>query len=376
MLATQTKRQQGAEFLFPTTADLMALCRAEGPCLSILLAPHRAGSGTRSSATELLGMLPKIATAMEKSGIHPGDAAAMREALEKLAAEPSLQDSHSGALCLYCTSHDLACFSARAVVETGWHLEERFVVGPILAHLDYRQSFALLALAGKHIRLLRSDGGRPTKLSIPEGVPESVAEFMHEDRDTAHGKNHAFGVRFGSENGREKSGHFRQDFMKAIDRGLRPVLRELGLPLVLAGVDEETAAFTAVSDYPHLLPEPVQTSPDGGITDPELAQAGVQILKRWSNAAEKQALAEYQHAGPGRHCLEGNAIISEAGAGKVQHLFVARGAVVSGRDDAVNAAMVAVLLHKGLVWLLEPEQVPEAVVMAAVLRYAGDKTGE
>jgi hypothetical protein len=107
-----------------------------------------------------------------------------------------------------------------------------------------------------------------------------------------------------------------------------------------------------------------------------LVQAGVQILKRWSNAAEKQALAEYRHAGSARHCLEGNAIVREAQTGKVQHLFVARGATVSSRDDAVNSAIVAVLLHKGLVWLLEPEQVPEGVVMAAVLRYAGDKTGE
>jgi hypothetical protein len=45
-------------------------------------------------------------------------------------------------------------------------------------------------------------------------------------------------------------------------------------------------------------------------------------------------------------------------------------------DDLINAAAVDVLLHKGMVWLTEPEQMPVAVVMAAVLRYAGDKTGK
>lgn len=45
-------------------------------------------------------------------------------------------------------------------------------------------------------------------------------------------------------------------------------------------------------------------------------------------------------------------------------------------DDLVNAAAVEVLLHKGMVWLLEPEQMPVASVMAAVLRYAGDTTGQ
>jgi hypothetical protein len=29
-----------------------------------------------------------------------------------------------------------------------------------------------------------------------------------------------------------------------------------------------------------------------------------------------------------------------------------------------------------MVWLLEPEQMPVASVIAAVLRYAGDKTGQ
>jgi hypothetical protein len=89
-------------------------------------------------------------------------------------------------------------------------------------------------------------------------------------------------VRFGSEVAREKSGHFRRDFMKAIDRGLQPLLRAQGLPLVLAGVEEETSAFSAVSNYAELLPEPVQMSPDGGATDIELAKAGKQVMKRRS----------------------------------------------------------------------------------------------
>jgi hypothetical protein len=316
-------------------------------------------------------MLPRIAVALERYGMRPTEAAAILEPLEKAAAEPFLQVSHSEAVCLYSSAEGLHCFSVRAVVETGWHVEERFVV----AHLDYRQSFVMLALAGKHIRLLRCDAGRPVRLPLPEGVPESASEFLHEDREAEHGKNHTFGVRFGSELGREKSGHFRQDFMKAIDRGLRPLLRELGLPLVIAGVEEETAAYAAVSEYADLLPEPVQASPDGGITDPELAQAGVQVLRRWSNAAEKQALAEYRHAEPARKCGENKDIVREAGSGKVQHLFVDRAVTVNGREGAVNKAIVQVLLHKGMVWLLEPEQVPDGARMAAVLRYAGDRSG-
>ena len=325
--------------------------------------------------------------------MHPQDVAKLIEPLTALSTEETLGAGHADGYCIYRSPRSLFCFAVRAAVETEWHAEERFAVRPVLAHLDYRQAYLLLALAEKRIRLLRCEGADVSTVPIPEGVPESVAEFMHDEHPGNHGKNHFAGVRFGSEVAREKSGHFRRDFMKAIDRGLQPLLRAQGLPLVLAGVEEETVAFAAVSNYPELLPEPVQMSPDGGATDIELAKAGKQVMKQWSNAAEKQAVAEFAQAGQGRHCTEYGQILKAANAGQVQHLFVERGARMNGdarhlmgvgaaegyvyrSDDLINAAAVDVLLHKGMVWLTEPEQMPVAVVMAAVLRYAGDKTGQ
>ena len=41
----------------------------------------------------------------------------------------------------------------------------------------------------------------------------------------------------------------------------------------------------------------------------------------------------------------------------------------------MNAAIAEVLKHKGTVWLLQADQMPEPVVMAAVMRYADGKVG-
>lgn len=393
MVATQTKAHEPATFAFPSKADLLMLCRTEGPCISILLSPHRAGTGTRPPATNLAAMLPQVKAALTELGMHQQDVEKMTGPLEAMQADPALFVGHRDGICIYRSPRELHCFSVRPMVETGWHVEERFLVSPILAHLDYRQSFLLLALAGKHIRLLRSEGGDVTRLPIPDGVPESAAEFLGDLHGEEHTKSHSTEVQFGSSDGKERRGHFWRDFMKAIDRGLQPLLRTQGLPLVLAGVEEETAAYAAVSDYAELLPEPVQMSPDGGATEAELARAGARIMHRWSNAAEQQALAEYAHAVPGRRCGDYAAILQAAVQGKVQHLFIERGGRMAGdarrmaglsagpgyvyrADDLVNAAAVEVLLHKGMVWLLEPEQMPVASIMAAVLRYAGDNTGQ
>lgn len=394
MLASKTRIEEQDRYPFPTATDLMTLCRTEGPCVSIFLGPHRAGSGSRPSGTTLSAMLPRIEAALESCGMHAQDAAKMTEPLKTMAGEPRLLASHRDSICLFRSPRTLHCFSIRPTAEAEFRVEERFVLGPVLAHLDYRQSFLLLALAGKHIRLLRCEGGDVEAVPIPDGVPESIADFIYADeRGPEQGKNHAFGVQFGSETAKEKRGHFRRGFMTAIDRGLQPVYRAHGLPLVLAGVEEEAAAYTAVSEYAELLPEPVRMSPDGGATDTELAEAGAQIAKRWSSAAEKQALAEYNNAGPARRRADGKTILQAAAAGMIQHLFVARGGRMEGdarrltglgaaegyvyrNDDLVNAAAVETLLHKGTVWLIEPEQMPEAGVLAAVLRYAGAKTGQ
>ncbi len=385
MLAAMKKETGRVHFPYPAMGDLLTLCRTEGPCVSILLSPYRAGAGSRPSGTELLAMLPRIEKGLRECGVHPQDVTSMLAPLEAMADAPLLTDGHRDAIGIFRSPRELDCFSIRAVVEPGWHVEEHFVVTPVLAHLDYRQSFLLLALAGKHIRLLRYDCGDIETLPIPAGVPESAAEFAHESGAEDHGKNHAHGVRFGSDAGRTQGGHFRRDFMRAIDRGLQPLFRSYGLPLILAGVEEETAAFAALSDYPELLPEPVQMSPDGGATDAELVHAGARIMKRWCNAAEKQALAEFRHAGRGRRQLDPPEILKAAKAGHVQHLFVTPGAEVRARwtgggyvyarADVMNEAAVHVLLHKGMVWLVEPEQMPEEGAMAAVLRYAGDRTG-
>jgi len=391
-MITESVAEKATVFAFPTAADLQMLSRTEGPCVTLCLGPHLAGTGSRPSGAVLKTLLLDVKQALHDCGLHPQDADSLLEPLEAMTVDAAMQLSHEHALCLFRSPREIHCFFVRAVVEPGWHVEERFFVQPVLAHLDYRSTFFLLALAAKHVRLLRCEGGAMSAVPFPDGVPESETDFTGDDHGEEHTKNHASGIKFGSSEGREKSVHFLADFMKAIDRGLLPIYREQRLPLVLAGVDEETAAYISVSGYASLVPEGVKLSPDGGVTSSELAHAAAEILKRWRSPAEKQALTDFTAMGLGRRSTDSAAILLAAAAGKVQHLLVQRGARVPGhaqrilglgagegyvyrKADLVNAATVEVLKHKGIVWLLETEQMPEPFPMAAVMRYADGKAG-
>lgn len=370
MLVTDIKTNETAPFSFPREADLQTLCRTEGPCASVFLGPHAAGSGSRASGDILRGMLPQMTETLARQGMP----AAMMDALQELCDLPAMNAGHRDSFCLFRSPDSLYCFSIRGMVEPAWHIEERFVVTPVLAHLDSPKVFLLLALAEKHIRLLHCHDGEVETLPIPYGVPESAMEFSRNDRGSDRGENHAYGVRFGSYDPREKEkgGQFRREFMKEIDKGLQPVYRQYGLPLVLAGVDSETSAYAAISGYGDLVEETVQMSPDGGATSVELAKSGGEVVERWNSPARKQALGELAKAGKTRRSVKESEILAAARAGKVHHLFLPRGKNVV---DGVNAAAVEVLRHRGVVWLIEPEQMPDDGALAAVYRYAGGKHG-
>lgn len=383
---------RGARYPFPSPTDINLLCREEGPCLSIFLGPYVAGSRSRHSGVELETAMPGIAAALHDAGVHAQDAEVLLEPLWALIRDAALSISHRESLCLYRSPGSMHCFSVRTAVETGWHLEDRFLVAPILAELDARRHFLLLELTNNRIRLFRCANTVVELLALPEGVPASVAEFIGGERGVPHASNHAFGVRFGTSEGREDGAHFRHDFMTAVDRGLLPYLRKLGLPLVLAGVDEETSAYAAVSGYADIVADTVRLGVGASATAEQLSAAGERAIRHWTGAPEREALAAYGEAPPEQRTQRLEEILDAASSGAVRHLFLERGAFLEGKvgrmtplvsrlghrfpnADLLNAAAADVLLHKGAVWLIEPERMPVASVSAAVLRYAGGNTG-
>ncbi len=68
------------------------------------------------------------------------------------------------------------------------------------------------------------------------------------------------GVRFGTGSGRETQSTYLADFYKAVDRGVRELLGAGDVPLVLAGVGEETDLYRTINHYPNLLAASVQGS--------------------------------------------------------------------------------------------------------------------
>lgn len=376
----------------PSWGDLRELAEMAGPCVTLYLGGHKAGSGSRPMRVRLPALLTKAGEMLEQKGVAPTDRERLLEPLRALAADAGMAAGHADSLAVFRSSRVLRSFWLPWPVEDEAVVEARPCLRPLVPLLHPRRHFFLLALARQNTRLLECGPGFARVVPPPEGMPTSIEAFEGFDGpENSTGTSPAGqsaggskGIRFGTSSFRDKQHHYLHDFCRAIDVKLKPVLTGRGWPLVLAGAPAELGAYRSANQWPGLVEEAVETSPDGGWTDVELGQHAREVIGRWQSAEERQALHHYERAGREKRVQEMGAILEAAAAGRVQHLFLTSqapqpgdvdrltnrallsGDFVGRGDDLANAALVETLRHGGEVWSVAP---PDGAADCALLRF-------
>ena len=368
----------------PSWGDLRELAELAGPCVTIYLAGHKAGSGSRPLRVRLHALLAKADEILEQRDVAPTDRERLLEPLKAMAGDAEMGAGHGDGMLVVRSSRVFRAFRLPWTVEDQLVVEARPFLRPLVPFLHPRRHFFLLALARQNTRLFECGPGSIRALPLPDGMPASIEEFEGFDgpenslNSTPGGQNagDSKGVRFGTSSYRDKQYHYLHDFCRAIDLHLKPLLQAQARPLVLAGAPAELGAYRAANQWPGLVEEAVETSPDGGWTDAELGQHAREVISRWRTAEERQAVHQFERAGPEKRAQEVEAILAAASNGRVQHLFLTSqapqpgdvdritnrtllsGDFVGRGDDLVNAALVEALRHGGEVWSLAPVEAP------------------
>jgi hypothetical protein len=268
-----------------------------------------------------------------------------------------------------------------------------FYIRPILSELHLPAEFYILKLSKKAVALLRCAHLRAEPVPLPKGVPatlEEALEFKPPDHDLFNRSSAGPsvgampGVRFSTGSGDERQHAYLMDFYKAVGRGIEEVLHNTNAPLVLAGVDEDTAFYRSINAYQHLLKQSVHGSPDNGRPQDELLGQAYQIVREDRTEQAAAALSgARERVPPARLLTELQTILTAAVDGRVHRLYideairkpgVFQGARRGGRfdwgeEDLLNVAAIETILQGGLPFALPSNRMPEGVVAAAILRY-------
>ena len=364
-------------------SEIKELAAAAGPCVSLLI-PAENGPVRLKHAIETARQL------LEAKGKET------RPFLEHIQAISGELTWSSQSVAIYCSAALCRTFELAFPVTESVTVGEHFYVKPIIPLLDADRPFYILALSQKHIRLLRCTSNSAEEVALPESTPTSLwddkqsdqPDHQQENRSSAGPDQGAMkGVLSSTNTDSEKHEEYLSHFYKHVSEGVAELLKTERSPVVMAGVDYETALFRRVNIYPVLVEDCVHGSADG-LKGGELHKRAIEAMQSYWQGPLKAALARYEHsAGSDRGSSTIKEIVAASFDGRVLDLVIAETAqylgsfdeathVVKGSkqpedidEDLLNTAALQTLMHGGQVYVVPASQVPNGAPAIAVFRW-------
>ena len=364
-----------------------------GPCVSIFLPTHRAGTETQQDPIRLKNLLEEAREDLLAKELRSTEADRILEPARELLADEVFWRYQSDGLAVFLSWDDFRYYRLPLHFEELTVVASRYHVKPVLPLLTGDGQFYVLALSQNEVRLLRATRHSVSEVELRD-VPESLADVLKHDDPEKQLQFHT--GTSGSRGGRAAifHGHESVDtkdyilrYFRQVDQGVREVLKGSRALLVLAGVEYLLPIYREVSTYPHLVEEGVTGNPEG-LSEEEVHRQAWAIVRPHFLEARREAVARYEQlAGTGRTSNELREIVPAAYYGRVDVLFAAAGSrqwgvfdpgtgeaelheeAEFGDGDLLDFAAVQTLLNKGTVYVLDPEDVPGGAVTASVFRY-------
>jgi hypothetical protein len=366
------------------------LLESPGPCLTIALSAYHPGEAAEPVAALLKANAQEAAKQL--SHLHFAKAATedLLEPIERLADDPaSLSGSHWGRVILRSPGV-FSQFQLTQPAKASLTVAGCFSIRKLLSELGAARVFYILGVSKESVHLFKCDHQRMEAVALPAGVPATLQEALEleppdhllENRSpigSSTGSMHA--VRFGTGSGREAEHAHLADYYKLVDRGIQKLNHESGVPLLLAGVEQETAAYRGVSTYSNLVKESLAGSPKPSLQDFETVSRACSILRADLLRREAEALKEArERSAPGHVSNDTGTILHAAFEGRVHRLYLnenvasrdvfERGTYRSwGREDLLNLAAVQTLLHGGKALEFPGDRMADGVPAFAVMRF-------
>jgi len=373
--------------------ELKALLESHnGPCVSIYAPVIRAGGEVRQNQVRVKNLLSSAEQQLAQNGMRAIDAAAWIQRGHELNGDYRFWEQRGDGLAMFGTKEWFRGYHLPMEVPELAVVSRRFHLKPLLPLIVSDERFYILALSQNQVRLFHVFRHRIHEVSLPKEVPTSLAEALKYDDPEKQQQYHTgvpgrqtvfHGHGFAGEVDKENLLRYCQQ----IDHGLKGLLAEEQVPLLLAGVDYLLAIYRQANSYPHLVQEEISGNPDR--EHPEQLQARARVILEPYFKAARQAAEEEFHRlqGTGYTSTGIVEVLPAAAVGRVAILFTpidrqiwgrydpSSGHVeihpeeVAGDEDLLDLAAVQTYLHGGTVYAVEPTQMPNEEPIAAVYRY-------
>jgi hypothetical protein len=346
--------------------------------VTIYMPTHRAGAEIQQDSIRLKNLLRQADYRLIEGGLRAPDAQKLLAPATSLLDKARFWQNQSDGLAVFVVTN-------------------RYHVKPLLPLLSGDGRFYVLAISQNQVRLLQGTRYTVDEVDL-EGVPTSLEEALRVKDPEREIQFHT-GTRGPGDTGEQPTlyhgqGGARDDrkvdilrFCQQVDRGLQAVLRDERAPLVLAAVDYMLPIYRQANTYEFVVDQSIQGNPEELSAQELHGRAWAAVSPRLTQV-RGEAIARFQAlVGTGQTATALEQILSAAYHGQVDTLFVGLGleqwgaydrysGIVHlhseagpGTVDLLDMAAVQTLLNSGTILVLEPDEMPDRVPIAALLRY-------
>ena len=371
------------------------MTKHNGPCVSVFMPTHRGGAESQQDQIRFKNLFREAEQTLLKTGFRSQHVKGFLEPAQKLLKGTSFWQQQIDGLSVFLCQDMFRYFRFPYRFKELVVVTDRFHTKPLLPLLSGEGQFYVLSLSQNQVSLLQGSRYGIVEVDL-EGVPESLADVLrYDDREKQlqfhTGTPGGMGKRSPMFHGHGAGADDAKDnilrYFRQIDKGLNKMLKDEQAPLVLAGVEYLFPIYSEANTYPYIVKKGIAGNPER-LSPEDLHEVAWTIVQPYFKKAEKNAVAKYKKfVGTGKTSSDVRKIVSAAYHGRVESLFVAVGVQSWGTFDSsqdivqlhqeaeladadlLDFAAIQTFLQGGSVFVLEPDQVPDEALLAAVFRY-------
>lgn len=375
------------------------IANSGGPHVSLYMPTIRAGDDIAKNRIRLKNLLREAENQLGEMGVRTPDAQAMLEPAEQMLGPTDAWLFPGDALAMFLSADQAYQYSLPMRLPEKLVVADRFHVKPLLPLFTGDGSFFLLALSQNEIRLLQGSRESIAQVEFEPGQgldaltpgSDNPQQYMHwfVPASRSGGRDRQAAVIHATGGGEDDDQARLVEYLRQVDKSLQPNLRDESAPLVLAGVEYLQALYRQVSSYQHIFEAGIAGNVENESTQDLHAEAW-KILEPYFEKDRKEAKDRYAMlSGQGNPLASSrlDEILPAAYGGRVEILFVPLGvqkwgsfdlstlkvkekqAYEPGVEDLLDRAAVLTIKNNGVVYALQPNQIPGPGPVAAVFRY-------
>lgn len=357
--------------------------------VTITLPTHKKGENIKQDPIRLKNLLTKAEKLIKNKESKNGYAESLLEPAYELLDKPMFWAHAENGLVIYISDNKFDMHKLPYSVDEQVYVNDHFLITPLLPMTSMEGTFTVLTASRQNLKLLRCTREGEKDIT-PDSIPTAVDEYLEIEPEKQlqfhSGEQGQKAMYFGHNANEEDKMIVVEQFYREAERDITSLLNEIGDPLILVGLNENTGIYKKVNNYNRLVEEVVKKNPDE-LSDKKLREKGWEIIQDYFLSDMYSSLKKMNKASDEKFSTNLGEIVEATVMGKSSAIFISRGEKKWGFYDEENHTvqytsnpkgedvdLLNWLSIKGLktgskVYMLPKEEMPVHATVAAEFRF-------